>query len=139
MHTVYKAMIYSIKLKMEFRILNQLIEITNANRGARSDSIARQNSDVAMAGIGKVLESNNGSKETNYNVTPDKNSVSRIVVVKETNISVTRLGSISIPQAIHDSPYAGDVDRISYVASASRRESKTSSELGFREHGYHAY
>ncbi|KAF2837851.1 hypothetical protein M501DRAFT_910277, partial [Patellaria atrata CBS 101060] len=31
-HTVYKAMVYSIKLKMEFRILNQLIAITTTNR-----------------------------------------------------------------------------------------------------------
>jgi hypothetical protein len=28
LQTVYKAFVYSVKLKMEFRILNQLIEMT---------------------------------------------------------------------------------------------------------------
>jgi hypothetical protein len=38
LHTIFKGMVYSVKLKMEFRILNQLIELTHNSHSASGTS-----------------------------------------------------------------------------------------------------
>ncbi|KAL2126989.1 hypothetical protein VTI74DRAFT_11499 [Chaetomium olivicolor] len=46
LQTSYKALVYSIKLKLEFSILNRLVEITQGGSSARESSYARTRADI---------------------------------------------------------------------------------------------
>ncbi|KAF2787044.1 hypothetical protein K505DRAFT_329921 [Melanomma pulvis-pyrius CBS 109.77] len=142
LHTVFKAMIYSTKLKMEFRILNQLIDLTHSshagsgNSGLNHRSFRLRPVKSTTAGAGTVREEENFDFGNSAFVGKgggggDAGLIGKdqIMVVQETNVHVAsaELGDGEVKFS------GGDV---SAKSRSLRRASGESSDVEFAGRGY---
>jgi hypothetical protein len=138
LQTAYKALVYSVKLKLEFNVLNNLIDLTKARAGSGErgfyPSNDRTGNDKSVA-----LETFDGRKgkhrrqpsERGYNAFVRSEGArgaepsDGIVVMTTTEVNVAPEPK-SEPQTDHDS----------IVGTLEGQKSSSSSEVGFAKSGY---
>ncbi|KAH7116524.1 hypothetical protein B0J13DRAFT_459334 [Dactylonectria estremocensis] len=135
--TAWKPLVYSVKLKLEFSILNRLVELTRGSRNdssyARSQAAARTN-DVALETFNGERQRHftgaNGEVTAEYEVRVGKGEDSHVahdqdsILMKTTEITVHS----------HRRPSNGDRDSESLVETGGKGNgdaSSTSSEIQF--------
>jgi hypothetical protein len=153
LHTIFKGFIYSIKLKMEFRILNQLINLTYNNRSGSGHSGMNGRS-LAMcpvkmkSGHGTVNGTMTGIPRDEENLDFGNTAYAgrgggeggsvmlnkdQIMVIEETRVDHTNAGRDSGSKL--GTRTLSEVD-ISTKSRSLRRESGESSEVEFAGRGY---
>lgn len=143
--TTYKAALYSVKLKMEFSILNQLLEITQANRQA---TYPRSSNGVALDTLRPGKHPKRGTRTSLGHNAYAKMDQSQEAEVKDGSISVVKTAHVTV-EAINPAPHDGATTGNSggmevtqgksehgWTKPKSGRLSPSSSEVQFAEAGF---